>query len=153
MNAYAYTAFAGFIALVPIIYGLRRCRKSAIPTPINLEVFPASASSSGPVVVVTGGSGFVGRRIIELLLLEPQQYRVVVLDVLLPVVKHPRVTYVRGDICDAQHVETAFKDADAVLHVASIIPSLKTQHSPAIQKVNVGGTRAVIEGCKVGAAV
>jgi hypothetical protein len=30
---------------------------------------------------------------------------------------------------------------------------LKTQHSPAIQKVNVGGTRAVIEGCKVGVAV
>jgi hypothetical protein len=99
--------------------------------------------------VVTGGSGFVGRRIIELLLAEPQKYRITVLDVLLPVVKHANVTYVRGDICNAAHVQAAFQGADAVLHVASIIPSLRTQASPIIQKVNVGGTQVVIDACKV----
>jgi FlaA1/EpsC-like NDP-sugar epimerase len=149
MNTAAYAAFASVIALVPIFYVLRRNRSTARSSQIQLEFFAATHVRTGPVVVVTGGSGFVGRRIIELLLQEPQQYRVVVLDVLLPVVKHSSVTYIRGDICNPAHVEAAFKGASAVLHVASIIPSLRTQASPIIERVNVGGTRVVIDACKV----
>ncbi len=152
MSAFAYTAIASALALVPILYVLRRNQQASSrspPPPVSLEFFQAMHPPSGPVVVVTGGSGFVGRRIIEMLLQEPQQYRVVVLDVLLPVVKSANVTYIRGDICNPAHVEAAFKGADAVLHVASIIPSLKTQASPIIERVNVGGTRVVIDACKV----
>jgi FlaA1/EpsC-like NDP-sugar epimerase len=150
MSTVVYAAFASIVALVPIFYIWSRYRRRAASRPsIQLEVFPAASPPSGPLVVVTGGSGFVGRRIIELLLQEPEQYRVAVLDVLLPVFKHPSVTYVRGDICDPAHVEAAFKGADAVLHVASIIPSLKTQASPIIHRVNVDGTRVVIDACKV----
>jgi hypothetical protein len=149
MNTLTYAAIASVVALVPIFYALRRNRGQARAPPVTLELFPATHVPTGPIVVVTGGSGFLGRRIIELLLQEPQQYRIVVLDMLLPVVKHASVTYIRGDICDPAHVETAFKGATAVLHVASIIPSLRTQASPIIERVNVGGTRVVIDACKV----
>jgi len=149
MNAFACAALASLVALLPIAYVWRRSRVNPPPPTIKFEIFPASTPPSGPAVVVTGGSGFVGRRIVELLLQDARQYRITVLDVLLPVAKHASVTYVRGDICDAKHVESAFKGADAVLHVASIIPSLKTQASPVIQRVNVEGTRAVIDACKV----
>ena len=149
MNAFACAALASLVAFVPIVCLWRRSRNSAPPPTVKFEIFPATSPPSGPVVVVTGGSGFVGRRIIDLLLKDARQYRVTVLDVMLPVVKHASVTYVRGDICNAKHVADAFKGADAVLHVASIIPSLKTQASPIIQRVNVGGTRAVIDACKV----
>ena len=149
INVVAYTVFGCVAALLPVFYIWRRNRSAASSPSVKLEFFPAASPPSGPVVVVTGGSGFVGRRIIELLLAEPQQYRITVLDVLLPVAKHASVTYVRGDICNAAHVQEAFKGADAVLHVASIIPSLRTQASPIIQKVNVGGTQVVIDACKV----
>ncbi len=148
MNTLTYAAIASIVALVPIFYVWSRNRGRSPPPSVKLEVFPATCPPSGPVVVVTGGSGFVGRRIIELLLQHPQQYRVKVLDVLLPVVKHASVTYVRGDICNPEHVAAAFAGADAVLHVASIIPSLKTQASPIIHRVNVEGTRVVIDACK-----
>jgi hypothetical protein len=149
MSTFAYAAFASIVALVPIFCIWSRSRDRAPPPSVKLEFFPSSTPPSGPHVVVTGGSGFVGRRIIELLLREPHQYRVTVLDVLLPVVKHASVTYVRGDICNPEHVVAAFKGADAVIHVASIIPSLKTQASPIIHRVNVDGTRVVIDACKV----
>ena len=149
MNAFACAALASLVAFLPIAYVWRRSRVTSPPPTIKFEFFPASTPPSGPAVVVTGGSGFVGRRIVELLLQDARQYRITVLDVLLPGAKHASVTYVRGDICDAKHVESAFKGADAVLHVASIIPSLKTQASPVIQRVNVEGTRAVIDACKV----
>jgi hypothetical protein len=149
INVVAYTALGCVVAFLPVFYIWRRNRSQPSSPSVKLEFFPAASPSSGPVVVVTGGSGFVGRRIIELLLAEPQQYRITVFDVLLPVAKHASVTYVRGDICNAAHVQEAFKGADAVLHVASIIPSLRTQASPVIQKVNVGGTQVVIHACKV----
>ena len=99
-------------------------------------------------MVVTGGCGFVGQRIVHFLLESDPSIQVVVFDVVVPAVRHERVEYVRGSISILDHVRQAFKGADSVIHTASIIPSVKMQGSRALEIVNVDGTRNVIAACQ-----
>ncbi|MFJ4483007.1 dTDP-glucose 4,6-dehydratase [Streptomyces longwoodensis] len=76
-------------------------------------------------LLVTGAAGFIGSAYVRRLLAEGTAY-VTVLDKLtyagrltnLPV-DHPRLTFVRGDICDAALVDRLVADADQVVHFAA----------------------------------
>ena len=74
--------------------------------------------------------------------------KVVVVDVIVPSVRHHRVEYVRASITNVDHLLDAFRGAQSVIHVASLIPSIKMQKSKIIEIVNVDGTRTVIEACQ-----
>lgn len=83
-------------------------------------------------VLVTGGFGYVGSRLTELLL--EREHDVCVLDLMLysdagleALNEHPRQSefskrfrLVRGDLRDASAVRDALKDRDAVIHLAAI---------------------------------
>jgi nucleoside-diphosphate-sugar epimerase len=76
-------------------------------------------------VVVTGGAGYVGSRLVPKLL--DAGYEVVVFDLYLygdeglaPVRGNPRLTEVRGDLRDPAAVTRAVAGADTVIHLACI---------------------------------
>lgn len=79
-------------------------------------------------ILVTGGCGLVGSTTIDLLLKEFNPGQIVILDDLsrgtLANVKEalsdPRVTLLRGDICDPGTVRDATSGMDAVIHMATL---------------------------------
>jgi len=88
-------------------------------------------------IVVTGGSGLVGRRVVRLL---SGRHEIVNLD--LRPGEAAGARYVRADILDADAVRRALEDADAVVHAAAIPgPSLGTTDD--IYHANVRGTETV----------
>lgn len=105
--------------------------------------------------IVTGGAGFIGSHLVELLLTEGHE--VVVLDNLatgrmqnLAAVKeHPQFRFERVDIADFEKVREYFGRAQWVFHLAGladIVPSI--QNPLAYHRANVDGTIAVLEAAR-----
>ncbi|MFT3928286.1 MAG: NAD-dependent epimerase/dehydratase family protein [Myxococcales bacterium] len=102
----------------------------------------------GPLCVVTGGAGFLGRSIVKYLL--DQGYRVRVFDRAGHPDLDPRAELFLGDVRNRDEVRRAFAGAGTVFHTASIIylagvASAKTRRQ--VFDVNVGGTQNVIDAC------
>jgi len=100
------------------------------------------------VCVVTGGTGLVGQRLVEMLV-ERGAERVVSFDIVPSsegAWQHPAIEYVVGDITDAAAVSRAIKGADCVWHIAAAVGPY---HPAALyERVNVGGTANVIAACR-----
>lgn len=104
-----------------------------------------SARYEGRTVLVIGGTGFIGGRLAERLVLEERarEVRVLVRNWSRAVwVSRYRVELVHGDVLDPASLAQAMRGVDVVFHCAS---------SPAddggYQRTNVEGTRAVIAAC------
>lgn len=103
--------------------------------------------------LVTGGAGFIGGHITEFLV--GLGHDVVVFDDLstgnldnLAAVKD-KIEFVRGDICDADAMNTVAKGIDHILHLAAEISVTKSVEDPAVvNKVNVDGTINVLEAAR-----
>jgi len=100
---------------------------------------------------VTGGSGFVGRRLVEMLI-DRGATHVVSFDVAPKPTKwidpkyDDRITYVQGDLVNKQTVVDAFKGVDCVFHIAALVGPYHPQEL--YFKVNYEGTLNVIDACK-----
>lgn len=127
-------------------------RKNPLLSPAQQK---AAAMPHPPVpkrCVVTGGTGFVGIRVCEMLV-ERGAEEVVVFDVV-PVDRitaftpwrHPALKYVAGDICNPDDVEGAVKGADCVWHLAAAVGPFHPK--PLYEAVNYRGTLNVIDACK-----
>src|SRR5215472_1874309 len=94
-------------------------------------------------VLVTGGAGFIGRRVINALL--DQGHEVTSAD------KHAfsdvRVRSVVGDICDPAVVAAAVTDGtDVIIHLAAITSVLRSMEDPvSTYRVNVEATAGLLE--------
>ncbi len=91
-------------------------------------------------VIVTGGSGLVGRRIVPLL---SADHDVLNLD-LRPPVDGSSSEYLSCDILDAGTVRSAVEGADAIVHAAAI-PGPKFGMTDDIYLTNIEGTRRVAD--------
>ena len=93
--------------------------------------------------VVTGGGGFVGRHLVAAL--HARGDRVRTLDLRFP----PDLPgeHVRADITDPAAMREAIAGADVVFHNASAVHT-KQAHVDLVRKVNVDGTRNVIDACR-----
>ena len=98
--------------------------------------------------LVTGGSGFVGQRLVEMLV-ERGATRVVSFDI------SPRpkdgmeslkIQYVQGDLTKPADVFSAAEGVDCVFHIAALVGPY--HHKDAYVKVNLEGTRNVLDACK-----
>lgn len=102
--------------------------------------------------VVTGGAGFIGSHLSELLLSEGHD--VVALDDLstgspvnlLPLLDHPRFTFVRGSVLDAPLVDTLVGASDRVFHLAAAVGVHTIVDQPLRSlRTNLDGAQAVLD--------
>ncbi len=92
-------------------------------------------------VLVTGGSGFIGRTVVERLLEEG--YDVLILDLREPPIP---ASYIRGDIRYLNTVKEAIEHADLVVHLAAVVSAVEAMDRPLDAfRTNVEGTLNVIE--------
>ncbi len=105
-----------------------------------------------PKILVTGGSGFLGKRIVEELLSEDNPFEIdsVAIFDTKPYdgIYKEKVTQIQGDISDRDTVIEALKKIDLVIHTAAII-DWGTHPEEVVLDINVNGTRNVIDACKI----
>ncbi|KAH8090240.1 3-beta-hydroxy-delta-5-steroid dehydrogenase [Aureococcus anophagefferens] len=111
----------------------------------------ASKRSYPPVpktCVVTGGTGFVGQRLVEMLV-ERGAAKVISLDIV-PAPKdawrHPNIEWRVCDITDEAKVAAALEGADCVWHNAAAVGPFHPK--PLYTRVNYEGTLNVLMACK-----
>ncbi len=110
-------------------------------------------SESRPItrVLVTGGAGSVGIEVLKELQQQKKWYQVKVLDrnrsEVLRKLKPFRKDFqlILGDLGDPDILKNATADVDFVIHLAAVIPPLADQNPDLANKVNVIGTRKLVE--------
>lgn len=95
-------------------------------------------------ILVTGGTGFVGRELVRSLK-KKGNFRVTVFDRSIKS-RIPGVTYIRGDITNSDEVTRAVKDQDYVYHLAAVLDEKCPVDT--MFNINVGGTVCVLEACR-----
>src|SRR5690606_37735266 len=104
--------------------------------------------------VVTGGAGFLGSHLVELLLARGDE--VIVLDDestgrtanLSSVLGDPQLRYVAGSVLDTGAVNDAIRGADRVFHLAAAVGVHRIVDHPLDGlRVNLHGTENVLDAC------
>ncbi len=95
------------------------------------------------IIAVTGGSGFVGNRIIKSLLQNGHQVRNV--DIVAPLDNDS--DFIFGNICDLNDCITALNGCEAVIHAAALYRD-DVRPIEMYGRVNVDGTRNLIQACE-----
>jgi sterol-4alpha-carboxylate 3-dehydrogenase (decarboxylating) len=103
-------------------------------------------------VLVTGGSGFLGKAIVRELLdpaapIKAGKIRIYDLAGPAPEISDPRIEFVQGDVRDKSALSQACKGIDLVIHSAAIV-DWGTRTEEEVYAVNTDGTRNVAEACK-----
>ncbi|WP_268225551.1 dTDP-glucose 4,6-dehydratase [Sinomicrobium oceani] len=108
-------------------------------------------------ILVTGGLGFIGSNFIPYFLGKYPEYHIVNLDIvtyageeqnLVELKGHPRYTFIKGDVCDRELLETLFHrfDIKGVIHFAAESHVDNSISNPAVFiETNVKGTFTLLD--------
>lgn len=106
----------------------------------------ADVAAPRTCVAVTGGTGYIGRRLVQRLAAEGHAVRVLALpgtEAEVPV--HPAVEPVTGGLDDTAALERLIDGADTVFHGAAILAGTGSRR--ALRRVNVDGTHSLLRVC------
>jgi sterol-4alpha-carboxylate 3-dehydrogenase (decarboxylating) len=94
------------------------------------------------VYMVTGATGFLGQRIVKMLLEEGKKVRVFVRQ------DYPddRVEVIKGDLIDLDSIRRVVKGSDVVFHTASFI-SWNPNDADKLNLINIKANRDIIDAC------
>ncbi|KAF3838161.1 hypothetical protein F7725_009929 [Dissostichus mawsoni] len=120
----------------------KKLQDNVILSLTNWSLFPQYGNSCSTACAVIGGSGFLGRHLVEKLL--DRGYSVSVFDIRQSY-ELPGVAFHLGDLCDKQALLPAMKDVSLVFHCASPAPA--SDDRGLFERVNIQGTRIVIQAC------
>lgn len=100
-------------------------------------------SNDSKVYLVTGATGFLGNRIVRMLLEEGKRVRVFVRQ------DYPddRVEVVKGDLMDLDSIRRAVKGSEIVFHTASFI-SWNPNDTDKLNRINIKANQDIIDACK-----
>ena len=104
-------------------------------------------------VLITGGAGSVGRQLAGMLLDQGRSVRIFDLPFMdfAGLEGEENVEIVKGDITDTAIVSQAVLGVGGVLHLAAILPPNSEKDRNFTFKVNVDGTKNIVEAMRVGA--
>lgn len=94
------------------------------------------------MILVTGGSGSLGRALVAKLLAAGKPVRV--FDRRAPETPVTGVDYVVGDLGDAASVDKAVEGVDTVIHAGAVMKGTWAEH----QRGTIEGTRNVVDACR-----
>lgn len=94
--------------------------------------------------LITGGSGYIGSRLTELLAEREDTERVVILDVRPPAVPWPKCAYVQMDIRD-RRLQSLLEaeEPNAIVHLAFVLNPIHDEHR--MYDIDVNGTQNVLD--------
>jgi sterol-4alpha-carboxylate 3-dehydrogenase (decarboxylating) len=102
-------------------------------------------------ILVTGGAGFLGQRIVEEFLVGnslTMSVSITVFDIKdCPETLADKVCFIKGDIRNYDAVRSACSGMDVVIHSAAIV-DWGTLPESEVYAINVGGTQHVIDACR-----
>jgi len=102
-------------------------------------------------ILITGGSGTVGKEVLKQLLETPSEFEITAFDVKTAESRSfyrksgKNINVVYGNISNRNDVSEVCKDKDIVIHLAAIIPPLADRLPQLARDVNVTGTKNLIE--------
>jgi UDP-glucose 4-epimerase len=93
--------------------------------------------------LITGGSGYIGSRLLELLTGRDDTERVVVCDLRPPAVPWPKTTYIEMDIRDRSMQQLLeAEEPDALVHLAFVLNPMRDERT--MYDIDVNGTQNVL---------
>ena len=106
-------------------------------------------------VLVTGGAGYIGTELVSLLVSNPSVDKVIVYDNLsrmnynlflgLKLQRHPKLTFVKGELLDSRSLRKVLKDIDVVYHLAAKVTTpFDNSDSHVYEQVNHWGTAELV---------
>ena len=106
-------------------------------------------------ILVTGGAGFIGSHLVERLLHDGHEVRVLDnfstgrRENLAHVHEHSRLSIYEGDVTDRTVVDQALENIDWVFHLAALADIVPSMVNPmAYYQANVSGTVTIVEGAR-----
>jgi nucleoside-diphosphate-sugar epimerase len=103
-------------------------------------------------VLITGGSGYVGSKLVEMLATTSHYVTVFETQIFGNPIEHlssSRIRFVEGDIRDVSALKSAAFRADCVIHLAGVVTDELVDMNPSFgHSVNVTGTENVVEACR-----